>query len=223
MVELAGSPPRRDPVPVERPEKSELRRSVLAARARADPAALAAAAAALRRHVLTAAPARAARRVAAYVPIGTEPGSMELLDDLRGRLTEVLLPVVVTDPPALDWAAYAGAERLRAGPWSLREPDGRRLGTDALGGVDLVLVPALAADRGGRRLGRGGGYYDRALAAVPPTTPVVSLLYDGELLDRIPDEPHDRRISAAVTPALGWVALGTAYRPGDPSGRQAGS
>ncbi len=207
MVELAASPPRRDPVPVTRPAKSELRRSVLATRARMDPAELVEAAAVLSRHIMAAAPLRAARRVAAYVPVETEPGSIELLDGLRAKAAQVILPVVAEESRVLDWAAYTGPARLRAGLWSLREPDGPRLGTDVLGGVDLVLVPALAVDRSGRRIGRGGGFYDRALAAVPPATPVVALLHDGELLDRIPDESHDRRVSAAVTPALGWVTL----------------
>jgi 5-formyltetrahydrofolate cyclo-ligase len=198
-------------VPVESRGKAELRRSLLAARARTDPSALARAASDLCRQVLAAGPVRAARSIAAYVPVGTEPGSVELLDALRDRVDRVVLPVVVAGSPTLDWAVYAGPDQLRAGPLSLREPVGARLGPDALAEVDVVLAPALAVDRAGRRLGRGGGYYDRALAVVPASTPVAALLYDGELLDLLPDEPHDRRVAAAVTPALGWVPLG-----GDP-------
>jgi 5-formyltetrahydrofolate cyclo-ligase len=68
-------------------------------------------------------------------------------------------------------------------------------------------VPALAVGRDGTRLGRGGGSYDRALARVPAATPVVALLYEDELLETVPAEPHDRRVSAAVLPS-GVVALG---------------
>jgi len=69
-----------------------------------------------------------------------------------------------------------------------------------------VLVPGLAVDRSGMRLGRGGGSYDRALARVPVGTPVLVLLYDGEVLDRVPADDHDRRVTAAVT-ASGVVRL----------------
>lgn len=202
-------------MPVESLPKAELRRSLLAARTRTDPAALVRAASGLCRQVLAAGPVRAARSIAVYVPVGTEPGSVELLDALRSRVHRVLLPVVVAGSPALDWAVYAGADQLRAGHLSLREPVGPRLGAGALAGVDVVLVPALAVDRAGRRLGRGGGFYDRALAVVPASTPVAALLHDGELLDRLPDDPHDRRVAAVVTPELGWVSLGPGSGPGD--------
>ncbi len=75
----------------------------------------------------------------------------------------------------------------------------------ALAGVDAVLAPGLAVDRRGIRLGRGAGYYDRALAAVTGI-PVAVLLHDGELVDdELPAEPHDRSVTAVVTPLLGWV------------------
>jgi 5-formyltetrahydrofolate cyclo-ligase len=62
------------------------------------------------------------------------------------------------------------------------------------------VVPALAVDRRGSRLGRGGGSYDRALARVPAGRPVLALLYDGECPEVVPTEPHDRRVTVAVTP-----------------------
>jgi 5-formyltetrahydrofolate cyclo-ligase len=75
--------------------------------------------------------------------------------------------------------------------------------------ADVVLVPALAVDRTGMRLGRGGGSYDRALGHVPVGTFVCALLYDGELLDRVPHDDHDRPVTAAVTPS-GLSRLGPA-------------
>ena len=67
--------------------------------------------------------------------------------------------------------------------------------------ADAVLVPALAVDRAGNRLGRGGGGCDRALARVGPLMPLIALVYDGELLDHVPAEPHDVPVRAAVSPA----------------------
>ena len=74
---------------------------------------------------------------------------------------------------------------------------------DAVTRADLVLVPALAVDRGGVRLGRGGGSYDRALARVGPQVPTIALLYDGELLDKVPADGHDQRVRLPPGPPPG--------------------
>lgn len=142
--------------------------------------------------VLTAAPT--ARRVAAYASFGTEPPTEALLDALHACGAEVLLPLLLPDRD-LDWCA-----------WS---PDGLGpvLGVGAVAGCDLVVVPALAVDRQGTRLGRGGGSYDRALARVPADVLTVALLHDGELVDALPCDEHDVTVRAFATPEGGTVRL----------------
>jgi 5-formyltetrahydrofolate cyclo-ligase len=179
------------------------RARLLAARAALPAEQLEANAGAVFRHVLDRLGGRA--RIAAYVPVGREPGSLRLLDALRDGGTEILLPVVVTD--GLDWARYAGPEGLVAGAFGTRAPDGPRLGAAGLAAADAVLVPALAVDRRGVRLGRGGGHYDRALAAVPTGVPLIALLHDGELVDRLPADPWDRTVTGTVSPVIGWTEL----------------
>ncbi|MFC0528218.1 5-formyltetrahydrofolate cyclo-ligase [Phytohabitans kaempferiae] len=147
--------------------------------------------------------------VAGYVPLGPEPGGPGLPDalaDMLGSEARVLLPVLLPDSD-LDWAIYHGPYALTPGPHGLREPSGRRLGPDAIATAELVVVPALAVDKRGVRLGRGGGSYDRALTRVSPETLVVALLYDGELVESLPEEPHDRRVGAVITPSGGLVHL----------------
>lgn len=183
--------------------KREWRARLLAARAELAPERLRSAADALSGHVL--ARLGGLRRIAAYVPMGREPGSLRLLDMLRDGGTEVLLPVVVAD--GLDWARYAGAGELIAGALGTRAPTGPRLGTSALATADAVLVPALAVDHRGVRLGRGGGYYDRALAAVPPGARLAALLHDGELVERLPADPWDTTVTSVVEPTIGWTEL----------------
>ena len=78
-----------------------------------------------------------------------------------------------------------------------------RLGVDAVREASLVIVPAVAVDRSGVRLGRGGGSYDRVLARLDRVTLTVALLYDGELVESVPAEPHDRAVQAAITPSGG--------------------
>ncbi len=184
-------------------DKAAWRTRARMARAALSPSALVGAADAVSRHVLTR--LRGNPRVAAYVPVGAEPGSLRMLDLMRGGGTVVLLPVVTGDD--LDWAVYDGADRLVVGRYRLLEPAGPALGAPAIAGADAVLVPALVVDHRGNRLGRGAGYYDRALALVAPTTPVVALLHDGELVPELPSDAWDRPVTAVVTPRDGWTPL----------------
>jgi 5-formyltetrahydrofolate cyclo-ligase len=107
----------------------------------------------------------------------------------------------------LDWASYEGPGSLRPGPRGLTEPAERPRGVAAVSRADLVIVPALAVDRRGVRLGRGGGSYDRALARVGPQVPTIALLYDGELLDEVPAAAHDQRVQLVARPEEGITRL----------------
>lgn len=137
--------------------------------------------------------------VCCYLPVGAEPGSVAMVDAIRAR---VLLPVVTGAAP-LDWAEYAGEAGLVPGPHGLREPGGPRLGPDAIGLADVILIPALAIDRRGVRLGRGAGHYDRSLPKARADAVLIGLVRDDELLEHLPDEPHDVRMTATLTPRLG--------------------
>jgi len=170
------------------------------------------AAEALRPHVLRWAGELPPGPAFAYLPVGAEPGSAALLDGLRAAGRSVLLPVVPELPGPLDWAPYLGQASLGPGPLGLREPTTDRLGPAALGGAAFVLVPALAVDREGHRLGRGGGYYDRTLGAVAPGTPLLALLHDGELLDTVPVDAHDHPVTGVAMPTPGIVVTGNNTR-----------
>jgi len=159
-------------------------------------------------HLLAAEEVQRAATVAAYVGVGHEPLTGPLLEGLTTSGTRVILPVLLPDGD-LDWAAYDGPDSLGPAPRGLLQPVGPRLGVDAVGTPDVVLTPGLAVDRTGMRLGRGGGSYDRALGRVPVGTFVCTLLFDGELLDVVPSEPHDRRVTAVVTQS-GVTRLGPA-------------
>jgi 5-formyltetrahydrofolate cyclo-ligase len=145
------------------------------------------------------------RAFAAYVPEDEEPGHGRLPAAFTQLGARVLLPVVPTDGRELAWAVDTG--RLAPGRYGLLEPLGPRLGATAVGTADVVVVPALAVARDGIRLGRGGGYYDRALQHARPDAVVVALVFDDEFVDELPAEPHDRQVSAVVTPSGGWQTL----------------
>lgn len=185
-----------------RTRKAELRARLLEARRALTTGERQAAGAALVQRVRDWEPLASAGTVAAYASMGTEPGTHDLLDALHTEGTRVLLPVLQDDND-LDWADYAGPGTLECTPRGLLEPTGRRLGPQAVTQARVVLLPGLAVDGQGTRLGRGGGSYDRVLErlAAAEAHPVLAvLLYAHEVVDTVPREPHDHLVDAAVTP-----------------------
>jgi 5-formyltetrahydrofolate cyclo-ligase len=180
--------------------KATLRTALLAGRATRSPEQRSAAADALAD--VLASRLSGAGVVAAYVPTAEEPGHGRLPGALPGR---VLLPVVPARGHQLSWAEYDG--RLAPGRFGLQEPTGPRLPATALAGADVVVVPALAVSRDGTRLGRGGGFYDRALAHARADAVLVAAVFDDELLETVPAGKHDRRVTAVITPSGGWRQL----------------
>lgn len=142
--------------------------------------------------------------VAAYVSSGDEPDTLRLVAWLAARRVRVLLPLLTDGAghrlPEPAWAAYAGPEALRAGPLGLLEPTTTPVPAQQLPEAELVVCPGLAGNASGDRLGRGGGWYDRALRHVGQTAPVVLLLNRDEVLDVIPSQPWDRRVDRLATP-----------------------
>ncbi|MFP7366512.1 5-formyltetrahydrofolate cyclo-ligase [Corynebacterium callunae] len=143
--------------------------------------------------------AKKPKLVAAYVPGTTEPGGNLLIDEIRRHISALILPVSLEDR-RLDWALYEGPESLSPGAFGIQEPTGTRLGPEALKMCDVIIAPALAVTPTGIRMGKGGGFYDRALATGVKAE-VLTLLFSGEILDDIPVEEHDRPVHIIITPA----------------------
>ncbi|MCW2839654.1 MAG: 5-formyltetrahydrofolate cyclo-ligase [Aeromicrobium sp.] len=139
-----------------------------------------------------------ARRVACYLSMPAEPGTGPLIAGLLARGAEVVVPISRHDH-TLDWVAYDPAAPVVASSLGIREPDGPTLGAAALDDCAVVIVPALAVDHEGHRLGRGAGYYDRALTRL--SAPRCALVFTHELLPEVPREPHDVPVQMAVTPS----------------------
>lgn len=193
---------------VNHPAKSELRAALLGAR-RALPAAQhEAEAAALCAHL--PALVRTGETICAYVPVGSEPGSLSLVERLDALGARVLLPVTGPqgqEPAALRWGRYR-ADGLVPARYGLLEPAPPWLDTGEVATAATILVPALAVDRSGVRLGRGAGFYDRTLTSADPQARRIAVVRDEELVDHLPAEPHDVRMTHALTPGRGVVALG---------------
>lgn len=184
--------------------KTDIRAGLLERRGIMAPEERAAAGRSLRDALLSVPEIEMAGTIAAYVSVGTEPDTRSLLFALWKRGAYVLLPRLLPDGD-LDWASYEGPDSLAPGPRGCLEPTEPPRGPGAVASADVVLTPAVAIDRTGMRLGRGGGSYDRALARVGPAILTVGLVYDSELVDELPAEPHDQRVRAAATPSEGLV------------------
>ena len=191
--------------------KTALRDQVLAARKRRPLEAAAGFAASVADVALAWEPVRSAATVAAYVSVGSEPGTGLLLDALAAAGKRVLLPVVLPGLD-LDWAVYTGREASRPRCAGSSSRPRRDSGARRSRRPTSSSCRAPAVSLSGARLGQGGGCYDRALPRVSPGTPVAVVLYDDEVGLAVPAEPHDVRVGYALT-SRGVVALGPAGSP----------
>jgi 5-formyltetrahydrofolate cyclo-ligase len=179
-----------------RVSKDSLRQQVLRSRQDRGPEQRLMVADAIAAHLL-AAPFTQVDRIACHLSMGTEPGTGPLITGLLRRGVDVIVPVTRADDHALEWVVFDPAAPLRLSSIGIPEPDGPRLGPEALQQAGLVIVPAMAVDHAGNRLGRGVGYYDRALASV--TSPMCAVVHANELMESVPHEDHDIPVQMAVT------------------------
>lgn len=139
-------------------------------------------------------------RVTCYRSLPTEPDTRVLLDLLFANGHAVWLPRI--DGASLRWVRADATSAYARGPLGIAEPEGPS-DDDALTNADVLLMPGLACDLDGHRLGQGGGYYDRALAHIPSHAeggPLrILLLHDDEVIDQVPVDDHDQAVDVVVT------------------------
>ncbi|MEI6279846.1 MAG: 5-formyltetrahydrofolate cyclo-ligase [Verrucomicrobiae bacterium] len=170
-------------------EKDSLRKKILAgAQIRTDPLALSAGVATRLRGWTVW---QSASRLGAFCALSDEPDVLNPWPEGK----RVALPRVEGDGFSLHWVTCR--EELVPGRFGILEP--RQTAPPAGISFDLILVPGMAFDREGRRLGRGRGYYDRFLASA--TGLVAGVCFDDQLAPAVPHEPHDARMDAVITPS----------------------
>lgn len=148
-----------------------------------------------------AAHAASARAVALYAAIGAEVPTNRLHTALAARGVALAYPLVTPGRPLLSFHVVEDpAALVTKGRYRIPSPDPARHAELALEAIDLVVVPGIAYDRSGMRLGFGAGYYDRTVAGLAPER-LAGLAYGLQLLETIPREPHDLTLGAVATEA----------------------
>lgn len=188
--------------------KTQVRATIVAARRSLSEQQRAVEAAALARYLASlVAPGTT---LCAYVPVGSEPGSLPALDVLHAAGVIVLLPVARNaadgTPLPLRWGRYRPGA-LVAAPFGLREPAPPWSPPESVASAATVLIPALAVDRHGTRLGRGAGFYDRTLRLADPAARLVAVVRDDEVVEALTAEDHDVPMTHALTPGRGLIEL----------------
>jgi 5-formyltetrahydrofolate cyclo-ligase len=139
------------------------------------------------------------RSMSCFLSTTIEPGTRTFVTDAVARGIRILLPVTRTDG-LLDWAVATADGDIAEGMYGLPEPVGELLGPIAVNDVDLLVIPAAAVDQKGGRLGWGRGFYDKTLGSMEHCPPVYAVVYDSEVIDEVPSDVHDQRVTGIVTP-----------------------
>jgi 5-formyltetrahydrofolate cyclo-ligase len=138
--------------------------------------------------------AAAAKVVGLYRSLPSECGTASLASALQAAGKEICYPVIV--PGQRKLAFRRGADAYAAGALGIEEPTGSAV---PLAEIDLLVVPAIAVDAQGRRLGRGKGHYDATLAAFSGVS--VAIVFEAQLVPEVPVGEHDRPVAAVCTEA----------------------
>lgn len=179
--------------------KQQKRRELSRARQQLQPLQLASFNHAIMKHLAALIKKLDATKIAAYCADHQEPGGTGLVSTLSHLGVSLWLPV--SRPKGiLEWGLYTHPDSLKPGAFGILEPTGPyHHSHDVLPTLDLIVVPALGATSEGIRIGKGAGYYDRALEG--SRTPTVLLLFDSEIDPTIPYEAHDARADFIITPS----------------------
>lgn len=144
---------------------------------------------------------KSARTILFYASFDGEVDTWEMMQQAKRQGKAVLLPVIVKSQKQIIPSRVLDFDlELEIGPYGIKQPTKSYLRPIPLEDIDLVVVPAVAFDKKGNRLGRGEGYYDRLLAQLPPYIPTVGLAFAFQILDELPQvTSHDRPVKKVIT------------------------
>ncbi|MCL6473272.1 MAG: 5-formyltetrahydrofolate cyclo-ligase [Firmicutes bacterium] len=142
---------------------------------------------------------RQARVILFYASFGSEVPTQNLMEDALRMGKRVVLPITDTETKRLLLREVHDVSALKKNKYGIPEPtqeDSRDIEQDL---IDLIIVPGVAFDVCGHRIGYGGGYYDRFLKTISPSVPRISLAFEIQIVPEIPKEDHDLPVDEIVT------------------------
>jgi 5-formyltetrahydrofolate cyclo-ligase len=194
-------------------EKKELRNTLRACRIGLPAEYAAAVSVAIQDRLMRSAFYRQAAAVVLYAPKDHEVRTDLIFADAIATGRRVLFPKVVPESPELSLITVSGPTELMPGAFGILEPTGAEPTPVADLRRALICVPGLAFSPEGRRLGRGGGYYDRLLAASGSRVPTAGLAFAFQLLDHLPQSLNDQRLSVIITEFASHAASSVSVKP----------
>lgn len=155
----------------------------------------------IRDKLFSSAPFQKARTVLFYASFDGEVSTWEMMQQAKEKGKEIGLPVISRSHRKIVPSRVLNIDtELELGPYGVMQPKTSFLRPIALLDIDLVVVPGVAFDKHGNRLGRGKGYYDRLLAQLPPSIPAIGLAYAFQILDELPQLAcHDCPVITVIT------------------------
>jgi 5-formyltetrahydrofolate cyclo-ligase len=163
----------------------------------------------VQQRLLATAAWHAASKVVLYAPLDREVETALIAATALRSQRQLYYPIVDRNRRRITLAAVFELGDLRPGAFGILEPPSSgALEANEIGAA-LVCIPGIAFSPAGARLGRGGGYYDRLLAALSIEATTAGLGYSFQLIDRLPEHPHDRRLDSIVTESAVYAASGT--------------
>ncbi len=141
-----------------------------------------------------------AKTIVFYYPLDKEVNVISLIVQALGEQKVVGLPRVLSDRKTLKMCRIESLSSLEAGPWGIRQPRENGLQEIETHNIDALLVPGIAFDRQGNRLGRGGGFYDSFLCATKDTAVKIGVCFSFQIQDNLPREPlRDAKVNFVVS------------------------
>ncbi|MCQ9208286.1 MAG: 5-formyltetrahydrofolate cyclo-ligase [Omnitrophica bacterium] len=141
-----------------------------------------------------------AKLVMFYLAKAQEVKTHSMIEQAQRLGKKVLVPVILVREKKIIASSIDDLKsELSPGPYGILQPKKEYVREVPLKQIDLVLVPGLAFDRQGHRLGRGGGYYDKFLARLPVSTPRIGLAFDFQVLEDLPTFSHDVSVTKVIS------------------------
>lgn len=134
-----------------------------------------------------------------YLSIDREVYTYDMVREALAEKKEIAVPLILESQNIMLPCKISDLKDLQPGPWDIPQPIKEKIQNASISSIDLIIVPGIAFDRKGNRLGRGKGFYDRFLHLIGPETVKIGLAFSSQIVEQIPTEEYDVAVNKIVT------------------------